>query len=299
MPRRGAASLLLQAYGGASAEEAMRAAVDRLLEEAEVNRPPAPLDVLGSLRGVTDIEAVAMASAGRLVPLPDAGYIVQVNDADSRGRQRFSAAHEICHTFFNEARRGVRGHDDADIGVFDERRSEEFLCDVGAAHMLLHPPWLQDLAAGREPSLGCLFEAATRCDASAEATARQLAALGVWRCSFVFWEPGYRKGERELLARTPLSGLEAVAPQPLPKLRAARVYASPGSPFFPLRKSVDADSSIAAAALNDARTRRVERFDLGSQRLVVDCESQYAGYTDGDGRQVLRVLTLMRWLEER
>lgn len=117
------------------------------------------------------------------------------------------------------------------------------------------------------------------------------------QCSFVFWEPGYRKGERELLARAPLPGLELLAPRPAPKLRVARVYAADGLPFFPLRKSVDEGTSIAEALHSEGRKRAVERFDLGQQQLVADCESQYVGYTDGDGVAVPRVLTLMRWTE--
>jgi hypothetical protein len=297
MPRD-AAALLLATYGGDSAEGAIRGAVERLLNTAEVVGPPAPLELLGSLRGVVRIESVPISSAGRLVPVPGGGYVVQVNEADSPGRQRFSAAHEICHTFFDDARRAARTHDDPTIGAFDERRSEEYLCDLGAAHMLLHPGWLKDLAAGQQPSLDGLFAVASRCEASAEATARQLATLGVWRCSFVFWEPGYRKAERDLLARTPLPGLEAVAPRPVPRLRATRVYTATGMPFFPLRKSVGEDSSIAEALLSEGRTRGVERFDIGRQSLLANCESHYVGYEDGGGALVPRVLTLMRWRED-
>lgn len=287
----------MSAFGGSSAEEAMRAAVVELLMKADVSEPPAPLELLGSLRGVVRIEARPIASAGRLVPIAGGGYVVQVNEAESPGRQRFSTAHEICHTFFNEVRRSPRTHDDLTTGLFDAAASEEFLCDLGAAHMLLHPAWLQRLASNDEPSLDRLFEIATTCGASAEATARQVVTLGVWRCSFVFWEPGYRKGELELLARKPLPGLESVAKQPSLKLRANRVYAADGMPFFPLRKSVDSGSSITEALLGEARTRAVEHFDLGMRRLVADCESQYVGYIDSDGVLVPRVLTLLRWRE--
>lgn len=298
MRERDRPALLVAALRGGSAEEAIRAAVDRLRIETAVAAPPAPLELLGSFRGVTRIETATMASAGRLVPIPGGGYVVHVNESDSIGRQRFSAAHEICHTFFDEARRTAIEHEDRTTGAFDVERREEYLCDVGAAHLLLHPTWLRDLGTGEQPSIERLFEIATICQASVEATARQLTTLGVWACSFVFWEPGYRKGERQLLGRAPLPGLEPLAPPPVPKLRATRVYAVEGSPFFPLRKSVAEGSSIAAALRNEGATHAVERFDVGPRPLVVDCESQYLGYVNGNGDVVPRVLTLMRWRTE-
>src|SRR5690606_26909712 len=182
-----------------------------------------------------------------------------------------------------------RTQDDRTTGTFDGRR-EEYLCDGGAAHILLHPSWLRDLAVVHEPSLERLFAAAAACEASAEATARQLAVLGVWECAFVFWEPGYRKSEQALIGRAPLPGFEPVAAEPIPKLRATRVYRPDGTPFFPRRKSVDEDTSIAEALRDEVRTRAVERFDLGGQHLIADCESQYVGYTRGDGTRVPRVL---------
>ena len=235
IPLRDVDSLLVREFGGETAEDAIRAAIEHLLAQAEVTEPPAPLNLMGSIRGIERIERVAMSSAGCLVPLSGGGYIVQVNEGHSSGRRRFSAAHEIVHTFFNEVRGARRSHDDEVTGRFERSREdlrEEYLCDIGAAHMLLHPLWLRVLALGREPSLERLFAVADRCGASAEATARQLAVLGIWECSFIIWEPGYRKGESDLVRRPALPGFEAIAPRPTLKLRAERVYPAPGAPFF-------------------------------------------------------------------
>ncbi len=258
----------------------VRAAADALLALAEVTGPPAPLELLASLRGVVNVEAMSMRSAGRLVPRVD-GYLIQVNDGDPPTRRRFSIAHEICHTFFTVPATGGAPHEDATTGAFDESLQEEYLCDVGAAHLLLHPRWLIERAAGVDPSIDRLFAIASECEASAEATARQLAALGVWSCSFVFWEPGYRKAEvrRDQPAR----------------LRVARVYASPGAPFLPRRKSVRDDSSIADALRDHSRTSGVERFVIGRRELVAQCESHFAGYDGPDGTSVPRVRSLLLW----
>ena len=274
----------------------MRTAVDQLLRRAEVTEPPTPLDVVGSFCGVVRTETVAMSDAGRLISLPNGGYVVQVNQADSQGRQRFSTAHEICHTLFNQFRRTTRSHDDPTTGMF-AGKGEEYLCDIGAAHLLLHASWVRDLASGCKPSLDRLLQTARACDASLEATARQIATLGIWNCSFAFWELGYRKSEREVFGRAPLPGFESVAPVPTQKLRVARVYASPGLPFLPPNASTSEESSITEALRTQGSSSAREEFALASGRLVADCESQYVGYRRGDGEVVRRVITMMRWVD--
>ncbi len=256
----------------------MRAAADALLARAGVTAPPAPLELLASLQGVVDIQTATMPSAGRLIPA-SAGYVIQVNASDLPTRQRFSIAHEICHTFFD--RQSPTTRDDAATGTFDPSALEEYLCDIGAAHLLLHPRWLRERAAHHPPSLDRLFAIATACQASAEATARQVAELGVWDCSFVFWELGHRRHERE--------------DEQHARLRVARVYPSPGAPFLPLRKSVAEASSIATALTTRGRSSGVERLVLGRQELVADCEAQWVGYDTPDGVTVPRVLSLLRW----
>lgn len=295
MPWPDAVTLLHNAYGGATPEDSIRLAVERVLLQAEATEPPAPLDLVASLCDVERIEAVATSSAGRLLPLPHGGYVVQVNEADSTGRQRFSTAHEICHIFFNRAVHLERLYDDQTVGSF-AGIGEEHLCDTGAAHMLLYPPWLRRLAGGRKPTLARLLEVATACEASLEATARQIVTLGIWNCSFVFWEPGYRKSERELLGSTPLPGLEHVAAVPTEKLRAARVYPGRQVPFLPKNTSVPEETSIAMALRTEGILEGVETFDLGSGRLTAECESLYAGYKRGGGEMVQRVLSLLRWI---
>ena len=296
MPWPNAITLLRHVYGGDTPEDSIRVAVEQVLLQAGATGPPAPLDLTGSLCDVERIEAVAMSSAGCLVPLPQGGYVIQINEADSPGRQRFSSAHEICHTFFNRASRLQRRYDDETVGTF-AGKGEEHLCDIGAAHMLLNPAWLRDLAGGREPSLSGLLQIATACGASLEATARQVATLDIWKCSFVFWELGYRKSERELLGLAPLPGFESVAPVPTKKMRAARVYPSRGVPFFPPNASVSEESSMAEALRTQGSSSAIEEFDLGSGSLVAECESRYVGYRRADGELVHRVLSLLRWVE--
>lgn len=281
-----------RAFPGETSEDSIRTAVDGLLLEAGVTEPPTPLALVGSFCGVVRTEVTSMRGAGRLIPLADGGYLVQVNKADSRGRQRFSTAHEICHALFDRSHRTRRSHDDQTTGTF-LGSGEEHLCDVGAAHFLLHPAWVRDLATGCKPSLKRLFEIARACDASVEATARQVTALGVWDCSFVFWEPGYRKSELELLGRAPLPGFKPTTPVPIKKLRVARVYPGAELPYFPPNSSVPEETSIPDALGADETVRGIEEFVLSGRTFTAECESRDVSYRRADGEKVDRVLTLV------
>src|SRR4051812_38038213 len=81
---------------------AIRRLVDGLLKRAEVTEPCPPMKQVASWRRVRDVVPCEMAQAGRLVP-QDTGYLIQVNKRHSEEKQRFSCAHEICHTFFKVA----------------------------------------------------------------------------------------------------------------------------------------------------------------------------------------------------
>lgn len=272
---------------------AVRRCVDSLLADAEVDAPPVNLDLLASCRRVRKIEHVEMVEAGRLIPDGD-GYVIQVNGRHRKGKRRFTAGHEICHTFFNEAHQSSRESVDLTTGLFDIRAEEEYLCDVGAAHLLLNPQWLLPMAELRSPSLVALLEIAEDCGASVEATAFQLAQVGRWPCTFVFWEPGFRKPERVIPEQAAFEGWEDLA-RPQRKLRASRVYGADGTPFLPKNKSVDFDSGIYRALEEQTRTESEEIFEIGRRTLRAWCQSDYLPYHDETRALQPRVVSCIVW----
>ena len=258
--------------------------VDSLLEGAKVLEPPVDVDLLASLCRIREVRPVEMAEAGRLVP-DGAGYVVQVNQRHPETKQRFTVAHEFAHTFFADALKATRSVRDKATGMFNDREEEEFLCDFGAARALLNPRWLQPLARGRAPSLDGLIEIAQTCQASLEATAIQLSRLGLWYCSFAFWEPGLRKGEAS----------DAEADSPREKLRVRRVYAPQDAPFLPRNKSADEESQIWAAFVEQGRSEGEEYLDLGYRLAPAFTQSIYAPYYDEQGSLRPRVISCLRW----
>lgn len=288
-----AAAALCSYAGQVDPVSAILRCVDSLLADAEVDAPPVDLDLLASCRRVRKVEHVAMVEAGRLIPGGDS-YVIQVNGRHGEGKRRFTVGHEICHTFFNEAHQSLRDSLDWTTGLFDIRNEEEYLCDVGAAHMLLNPQWLLPMAASQRPSLNALLEIAEGCGASIEATAFQLAQTGRWPCTFVFWEPGLRKSERVAAEQRAFGGWEELA-RPQPKLRAARVYGADGMPFLPKNTSVDPDSGMYRALEGQTRTESEETFEVGRRALRALCQSDYLPYHDETGALRPRVVSCIVW----
>lgn len=294
--RSAAAAAICAHTGAAEPPAAVQQLVDALLEEAAVSGPPADVELLASWRRVRRVELLDMAEAGRLVP-DGTGYIIQVNQRHTETKRRFTVAHEVGHTFFDEAASSTRYQADGATGLFDLRSEEEYLCDIAAARVLLHPRWLLPLARAQGPSLDALLGLAQTCQASIEATAIQLSQLGIWRCSFVFWEPGLRKAERLPAPQPALSGWEG--PDPREKLRAQKVYAAPGVPFLPRNKSAAADSQVWRAYVEQTQTQGEELLDLGSAVVPAVTQSIYAPYYNETGALQPRVISCIIWPQDQ
>lgn len=274
--------------------EAMHALVDSLLASAGLDCPPADVEMLASLRGVRRVERVDMAEAGRLIP-EGAGYVIQVNSRHPETRQRFTVAHEVGHTFVNEACSVLKSVFDRATSLYDDHDEEEYLCDVAGGRTLLHPLWLRPAVEAERPSLQALLSLADCCRASIEATAIQVAQLALWRCSFVFWEPGLRKEEQARLGQSRLAGL---GPNTLPtqRLRARRVYAGPDVPFLPLNKSAAEDSHVWRAYAEQTQTEGEDVLDIGNGMVArAYTQSIYAPYFDETGSPRPRVVSCIIW----
>ncbi|MBI2766262.1 MAG: ImmA/IrrE family metallo-endopeptidase [Chloroflexi bacterium] len=273
---------------------AIEALVDQLLDLAEAGRPPVPLEVVASFRGVREISIAELPRSGQL-QRESGHYIVVVNADDSAARRRFTIAHEICHTFFHEARRVIATNPPEWTGRYDRRSDEEYLCDVGAGRMLLHPSWLQPKLASQTPSLDALLEISDQAGASLEATAFQASQMRVWYATFVFWEPGYRKAELTLLDQAVLPGFDEQELKPRHKLRARRIYAHPDAPFLAVNMSIDTDTGIGRAWTDRTTTQGIELLPTSGHGHQAACQSMFAPFRAQDGQLRDRVLTCIAW----
>lgn len=271
------ASALRRATGEDDPVAAIEKLAAGLIDDGGFAEPPFDPAILASFQGVREIRPLAMVSAARLVP-ERGGLVIEVNRDHSAGKRNFSVNHETTHTLV-PTYTGQLVHDD-ETGTFSGSREEEILCDIGAAALLLDPRWLRPLAAEAGPSIATLIELGSLFNASLQATARQVAALDLWSCAFVFWEEGDRKADRISNGQTLIPGFAELG-GPLLKLRVKASYVTRTfGHFVALNKSVPDTSLVACCCENEPLTFGIEDIHLttkGSQvRMCI--ESVHAPY---------------------
>lgn len=174
---------------------------NRCLREA--NGHSLPVDVLGiaSLLGIR-VRVAEQPFAGRVYVDEGGRVIVDLNARDSEVRRRFTCAHEIMHTAFPGFRRDARYRLDRSVGSWERSRGEEeYLCDRGAAALLLPVHSVEGLFdVGR--GLGDVERLASAARVSLEAAAIRLVSLSTQPTVFILLDlgqqadiPRLRRGE--------------------------------------------------------------------------------------------------------
>jgi hypothetical protein len=159
-------------------------------------------------------------------------------------RQNFSISHEISHTLFPDGYQMIR-YRERDRDRFDPDRELEYLCDVGAAEILLPADDFRDDLAVFGSTLHAVAALRERYQASREAVVRRMVQVGREQAAAVFLEYRLKPSERATMRQLSLLGMDD-APQP--KLRIA--YAVPSerfTVFLPPHKSIPDDSCVYRA----------------------------------------------------
>jgi Zn-dependent peptidase ImmA (M78 family) len=279
---------LYQHQWSGSPEELVVRLCAQLLEEAGVS-VPVDVRMLASFRGIAAITAVDQAEAGCIF-CDGERLIIQIRGSDSPERRRFTICHEILHTFFPGFREERRTRIDSTVGAFDRSRLEEYLCDLGAAELLL-PRKLFLAALPPQPCLDDVIELAAVFEASLEATAIRLVSLAAAPTALVVLEPAWKPVEQRELARRAtqpaLAGLEGELP---PKRLRVRWAYGPKMTTIPKHKSVD-DASPLATVLE---TGGVDyRGPTGLMDGTLEVSARHPPYYR-DGDIVDRVLVLLQ-----
>src|SRR5208283_791590 len=162
-------------------------------------------EAMAGLQGIGSVERTDITFDACLLPTPD-GFRVEVCKYHGLGRQNFSIAHEIGHTFFIELEPSLGGaRREVAIPAASSANSPliERLCDAAASE-LIWPTHIFGRDAWKEgASLRAVLELARRYRASVTATARRFAEVGPWRCAFIIWgAEGNAGGRRRLCPRS-------------------------------------------------------------------------------------------------
>ena len=111
------------------------------------------------------------------------GFVLGVRGDVAMVRQRFTIAHELCHTFFYEYVPDLKFEPHA------TDPQEETLCDRGAACLLIPEETLRTDAQGRSVSVTSLDDLSRMYGVSRKAMFLRLRDLGLWKCELAVWQP--------------------------------------------------------------------------------------------------------------
>lgn len=254
---------LVRRHRGKTPEQIIREFVTRCLADAGQIELPIDVEGIVSLLGIKR-RLVDGPFAGRIFVETSGQLVMDLRASDAEPRQRFSCAHELIHTAFPGFTREARYRVDMTMGHHRrERYEEEYLCDFGAAELLM-PATLLDgpefALANR--GLDAVEELASRAEVSLEAAGNRLARLTPGAL-FVVMEAMHKPSELASVARG------ASVPE---KLRIR--YASGGDAaglFLPRYKSLPDESPMVQALLTGRRQRGASRLPgAGPTQHVVD-----------------------------
>lgn len=260
--RSGAARSLMALAGKRDARVAMAQQVRALLEEAEVHAAPVDLPTVASFQGVRDIQKLPMHHAGRLVPLPDGGLHIQVNEAHSRGKQNFTVGHEVCHTLFPSYGARPRFVEDHVTGAYERNQEEEYLCDVGAAELIMPMALFRPMAAEQGFNLDTVARQAELFRTSREAAAIRLVQTDLWPCAMAVWHLSHKPTERPRIGHPTLPGFETSVPEKKIRLRYA-VASSTFGHYLHKHLSAAPDGILARCYLQGESAYGEEQLTLG------------------------------------
>jgi len=241
---------------------------------------PVNLQMLASFRNAT--VTVLGQEQAETIMWDGRHFVIRVRQEDTEGRQRFSCAHAILHTYFMQVGDGGTPGTARDLWS----RPEEDLCDHGAAELLL-PRAAFTAACPSHPDMNDVLTLAGAFQASAEATALRVVTLSAVPAAMIVLEPSLKPADLSRSARRrSLPGLQPESPAP--RLRVQKSF-SYQLPFLPRHKSIGESTPLASVLADGAADYTGEtgivpgRFRVSARLLPVS----------RDGTLVDRVVALL------
>jgi hypothetical protein len=249
----------------------------RCLNDAEQTSLPVNIDLIASLRGIRR-RVADHPFAGRIYADENGQLIMDLRADDPGVRQRFTCAHEVIHTVFPGFVREARYRVDNAVGVNQNRRDEEeYLCDHGAAALLMPRHLVADeysIAAG----LREVERLARDADVSLEAAANRLLEFAEEPVVLLVFRWGHKPADLPALRRG------GDVPE---RLRVRYCVARNLRLFLPKYKSADEDSVFVRALESPRVQRAVEPLPGGSTLFHVEAKQ----YPWSEDRRVIAVAT--------
>lgn len=269
---------LIAKHAGTAPEVIIERYADRLRAEGQQQTLPIKPAVIASVLGIRRNKG-EYDFAGRIYAEENGQLVMDINSADIDQRQHFTEAHELIHTAFPGFRKEGRYRSD---GVAMERhppnREEEYLCDYGAAALLM-PLSLISSKYSIAEGLADAERLSSDAQVSVEAAANRLVTVAdepaIILCLAVMHKPADRGAIRR--------GQHVAA-----KLRVRYAASSPHlNVYVPRYKGAEDTGLLSAAARSLRRQRGIEPLpgvaEAGPFRLDAKC------YGAGDRARVLAI----------
>jgi Zn-dependent peptidase ImmA (M78 family) len=228
---------LIEAHEGRSPESVIEAYADQLRLAAEQTRLPICPHLIASRHGIKR-RGASHSFAGRIYAEPSGQLVMDINEADSDERQHFTEAHELIHPAFPGFALEHRYRLDTTMDRYAENREEEYLCDLGAAALLMPA----ELVAQHYTVRGGLRDVerlSHDAEVSIEAAANRIVALADEPACMICMTWSHKPADRQALRK----GLEVSR-----RLRTRYAVTSHINLYLPRFKSAEDDSVFCHAA---------------------------------------------------
>lgn len=265
---------LIRRHRGRDPREIIERFTEECLVDAEQDALPINVELVASRRDIRR-RVDDYPFAGRIYADPSGQLVMDLRAGDIEVRRRFTCAHEIVHTAFPGFVKETRYRVDTSVGLNSPKRDEEeYLCDYGAAELLM-PRRLVANGYSVDGGLRDVKRLADDARVSIEAAANRLISLSVDPAVLLVFRWGHKPADLPSLRRG-----EDV-PERL-RLRYAAVANL--NLFLPKYKSAD-EGSVFVRALETPRVvRGVERLPGGHTKTF---EIEAKEYPWGDERRVI------------
>jgi Zn-dependent peptidase ImmA (M78 family) len=250
--------------------QAIEAYAQRLLSEAQQDRLPINVEIVASVKGVRSRRG-AHDFAGRIYVEADGQLVMDLNAKDPPSRQRFTCAHEMMHTAFPNFTEEKRYRFDTSVETKPLNQEEEYLCDLGAAALLMPAALVTNRYRLTESGLKAIEKLSNRADVSLEAAGNRLAELSKEPVAFMVFEHGHKPADRPVLRRG--SDVEK-------RVRLRYAHCSELDVYLPRFKSADDDSVITRAHHTGDTENAVEELPGVAGGELFEIEAKRYGSED-------------------
>jgi hypothetical protein len=268
---------LIERNNGLDPKTIVERYADKLRRQAGQDELPIDVGLISSVNGIRRRSA-PYNFAGRIYAEDNGQLVLDINSEDNPARQVFTEAHELIHTAFPGFKREKRFRTETSSSVrYPPNREEEYLCDHGAASLLMPAELVHDRFSVKDGLKGAekLSRAAR---VSIEAACNRLVSLADEAAILLCLTVSHKPADHGALRRG-----ENVDK----KLRISYAFSRHLNVYVPRFKAADEESVFCRALKSGAIERGTEELpgaaSAGQFRLEAKC------YAANDVQRVLAV----------